>query len=115
MARPLGSQNKDKPFATALRMELAALGDDDPKGLRGLARNLIAIAAGSENALPAIKEIADRLDGKPAQESNVTIDDKRDATDWTRAELVEILNDARKGSGVNAPVDGRGRKSDIVH
>jgi hypothetical protein len=47
-------------------MELAALGEDDPKGLRGIARNLLKIAAG-DDGLPAIKEIADRLDGKPAQ------------------------------------------------
>jgi hypothetical protein len=47
-------------------MELAALGEDDPKALRGLARNLIKIASG-DDGLPAIKEIADRLDGKPAQ------------------------------------------------
>lgn len=47
-------------------MELAALGDNDPKALRGLARNLLAIAA-TTDGLPAIKEIADRLDGKPAQ------------------------------------------------
>lgn len=57
---------KDKPFRDALRMELAALGEDDPKGLRGIARNLLKIAA-SDDGLPAIKEIADRLDGKPAQ------------------------------------------------
>jgi hypothetical protein len=66
MARPAGSQNKDKPFRDALRMELAALGDDDPKALRGLARKLLTIAAG-DDGLPAIREIADRLDGKPAQ------------------------------------------------
>lgn len=47
-------------------MELAALGDDDPKALRGLARKLLTIASG-DDGLPAIKEIADRLDGKPAQ------------------------------------------------
>jgi hypothetical protein len=66
MARPLGSQNKDKPFRDALRIELAALGDDDPKALRGLARRLLATAATAEG-LAAIKEVADRLDGKPAQ------------------------------------------------
>jgi len=66
MARPLGSQNKDKPFRDALRLELAALKDDDPKALRGLARQLLKIASG-DDGLPAIKEIADRLDGKPAQ------------------------------------------------
>lgn len=67
MARPKGSGNKDKPFREALRLELARLGEDDPKALRGLARNLIALASHSENGLPAIKEVADRLDGKPAQ------------------------------------------------
>ena len=66
MARPLGSQNKDKPFRDALRMELAALGEGDPKALRGLARKLLATAA-ADDGLAAIKEVADRLDGKPAQ------------------------------------------------
>lgn len=47
-------------------MELAALGQDDPKALRGLARNLLKIASG-DDGLPAIREVADRLDGKPAQ------------------------------------------------
>jgi hypothetical protein len=66
MARPLGSQNKDKPFREALRMELAALGEDDPKTLRRLARKLLDSAT-KDDGLAAIKEIADRLDGKPAQ------------------------------------------------
>jgi hypothetical protein len=66
MARPAGSQNKDKPFREALRMELAAAGEDN-KVLRAIARNLIADAQKPENALAAIREIADRLDGKPAQ------------------------------------------------
>lgn len=65
MANPRGQQ-RDKPFRDALRMELAALGEDNPRALRGLARNLITIAA-TADGLPAIKEIADRLDGKPAQ------------------------------------------------
>ncbi len=64
MARPLGSQNKDKPFREALRIELAALGEDS-KALRGIARSLIASA--TEGKMDAIKEIGDRLDGKPAQ------------------------------------------------
>jgi hypothetical protein len=65
MANPRGQQ-RDKPFRDALRMELAALGDDNPRALRGLARKLLDIAAGADG-LPAIREIADRLDGKPAQ------------------------------------------------
>lgn len=67
MARPKGAENKDKPFRDALRMELAALGDD-AKGYRLLARNLIRLAQQDEkDALQAIREIADRTDGKPAQ------------------------------------------------
>ena len=68
--RPPGSQNKDKPFREALRMELAEIGDDH-KALRRIARNLIKLAGGEsemlDGGLGAIKEIADRMDGKPAQ------------------------------------------------
>jgi len=67
--RPAGSQNKDKPFRDALKME-AALAESEqespaPKGsLRWIARQLL-IRAGEETA--AAKEVGDRLDGKPAQ------------------------------------------------
>ena len=118
MARPLGSKSTkdrrltDKPFADALRMELAAAGDDHKK-LRAIARVLIAKA--EDGDLPAIQQIADRLDGKPAQESTVTIDDKRDAADWTRDELVSFLNDATaSGRGANK-ANGRGDGPDSVH
>lgn len=57
-------QQRDKPFRDALRMELAAVGDDH-KALRNIARKLIAKAEAGEDS--AIKEIADRMDGKPAQ------------------------------------------------
>lgn len=45
-------------------MELAAIGEDH-KALRMIARSLIAAA--SEGKMDAIKEIGDRMDGKPAQ------------------------------------------------
>jgi hypothetical protein len=69
MARPAGSQNKDKPFRDALRMEavLAEEGEETPahKGsLRWIARQLLN-RAGEETA--AAREVGDRLDGKPAQ------------------------------------------------
>jgi hypothetical protein len=66
MANPRGQQ-RDKPFRDALRMELAAAGEDH-RVLREIARNLIDVARHPDiAALPAIREIADRLDGKPAQ------------------------------------------------
>lgn len=106
---------QDKPFADALRMEIAAAGPDH-KALRAIAKNLIELAQKPDkDALPAINAIADRLDGKPAQESTVTIDDKRDATDWTRDELVAFLNEARDSGDGAAEASGRGKRSDRVH
>lgn len=66
MARPVGSENKDKPFRDALRLEIAAAqNEDDFRSLRKIARALLASA--SEGKVDAIKEIADRMDGKVAQ------------------------------------------------
>jgi len=62
-----GGRAKERQFADALRMELAAAGKDN-KALRAIAKNLINLAQkDDEKALPAINAIADRLDGKPAQ------------------------------------------------
>lgn len=111
---PLGRKS-EKPFADALRMELAAAGDNH-KALRSIAKNLITLAQKEEkDALPAINAIADRLDGKPAQESTVTFEDKRDATDWSRDELVAFIADATAGSERAPKTNGRGRKPDRVH
>ena len=61
------NKGKDKPFRDALRMELAAVGEDH-RALRLIARNLITLATKDDDkAMPAIREVADRLDGKPAQ------------------------------------------------
>ena len=64
--RPKGSLNKHtcKPFRDALRMELAGAGEDH-KALREIAKGLIGRA--TEGDVAAIREIADRLDGRPAQ------------------------------------------------
>jgi hypothetical protein len=63
MANPRGQQ-RDKPFRDALRMEIASAGEDH-KMLRFVASALIGKAAMGDVA--AIKEIADRLDGKVPQ------------------------------------------------
>lgn len=55
---------KDKPFRDALRMAIADA-DGDFKVLRKVAEALVANAMGGDNV--AIKEIADRLDGKVPQ------------------------------------------------
>ena len=62
--RPPRGQQRDKPYREALRMELAAAGEDMKK-LREIARVHIARCEGGD--MQAIKELADRLDGRPAQ------------------------------------------------
>ena len=61
----------------------------------------------------AANSLLDRGWGKP--DATVTIDDKRDSTDWTRAELVAFLVDARNGSSGTVEAIGRPREPDSVH
>lgn len=63
MANPRGQQ-RDKPFRDALRMEIAAAGEDH-KALRAVSAALLTKAI--EGDVQAIREIADRMDGKVAQ------------------------------------------------
>lgn len=67
MANPTSrGQQRDKPFRDALRLEIKAAQDEgDFRSLRAIARGLLAKAA--EGDVPAIREVADRLDGKVAQ------------------------------------------------
>ena len=67
--RPLGSTTKERPFREALRMELAAAGEDQ-KALRAIAQGLIDRA--TKGDVTAIKEIADRLDGRPGRSVEVS-------------------------------------------
>lgn len=55
---------KDKPFADALRKRIAAA-DQDPRWLDRIAVSLLSKAERGD--VNAIKEIADRLDGKVPQ------------------------------------------------
>lgn len=108
-----GGRPKEKAFADAVRVAVNREDADGRKKLNALAEKLVAEALNGEGW--AMQMIGDRLDGKPAQESTVTIDDKRDATDWTREELVAFLNDSRNGSEGTAKANGRGHKPDRVH
>jgi hypothetical protein len=81
MGRPIGSVNRQKPLNDALLMTLRS----NPLALRRISAKLIEKA--EEGDLAAIREIADRLDGKPAQ-----VIDRRDlpVTELTDAELIVI-------------------------
>lgn len=75
--RPGHSGNKgrstkaDRRWRTALRMELKA-GEGNGRGLRDIARVVIDLALAGD--MRAIKEIGDRLDGRPAQQVQLTGD-----------------------------------------
>lgn len=62
---PLGNRNagKSKPFWHAIDRAIA---QEDGKRLREAAEQLLNLAAAGEQW--AVRELADRLDGKPAQE-----------------------------------------------
>jgi hypothetical protein len=62
MGRPIGSVNREKPFADMLRVALLSGGG---RRLRVIADKLAEKA--EQGDLQAIQQIADRLDGKPAQ------------------------------------------------
>lgn len=64
MGAPVGNQNaaKSRAFYGALSRAIA---QDDGVRLRAAAEKLLDLAAGGESW--AVRELADRLDGKPAQ------------------------------------------------
>jgi hypothetical protein len=96
--RPIGSINTQRPFADALRLELASAGDNQ-RALRAIARNLIAIASSGEPiAVQAIREIADRTDGKARQTADVTL---------YNANARELSDDALAAIAVGADVEGQ--------
>lgn len=78
VGRPIGSVNREKLFNDALRIALRG----DPLRLRRIAEKLAPKA--EEGDLAAIREIADRLDGKATQ-----VIDRRDVPihELTDAEL----------------------------
>ena len=109
--RPNGSRNADKPFRAALIRRLG--GDLNKKQLDGLVTALVTKAKAGDTA--ALKEIADRLDGKPPQDTTMTLEDNRDSWDWDRRELVALIHDARAGSARVIEADGRGGEPDTIH
>src|SRR4051794_21501702 len=98
MGRPRGSENKDKPFRKALRIEIAAAGEDH-KALRLVARALISKA--QEGDVQAIKEVADRLDGKPVRA--IEHGNPGEFDDMSDADLYREAIEAAKRLGLPAP------------
>ena len=99
--RRLLGQQRDKLFREALRMQLAEAGEN-LKALREIADVLIAEAKAGN--IQAIKELADRLDGKPTPLLEHTA-----PSDLPRRKLTyEIVHVTRE------EIDNRDRDRDLV-
>lgn len=92
---PAGGAGREKIFADQVRI---AVNIEDPdtgkRKLRIIAEKLVESAAAGEAW--AIQQVADRLDGKPAQESTVNVNDQRDR--MSDAELRELIASAIAGA-----------------
>jgi hypothetical protein len=100
-------------LVVALNREAEGADGKPTKKLALIADAIVDKAASGDVA--AATFVADRVDGKAHQTAELTIDDKRDATDWTRAELVAFLDNAANGRGGASEADGRSERPDPVH
>ena len=92
------NQRRAKLFADALRMEIAAAGDDH-KALRRVARALLAEA--SKGNVAAASMIADRLDGKVPQPTGGSdeLGPQRLHISWRGSEPGEEVRNVSRGPG----------------
>jgi hypothetical protein len=104
-----GGARQTKPFYEALRMEIAAAGDDH-KALRRVARALIEKAAGGDIA--AIQALADRLDGKVPQPTGQSdeLAPQRLVISWKQPDAVVIDQPRALALAAGGEVDDRGRE-----
>lgn len=82
----------DKPWREALRRALArAAGKNGgvAEGLDSIATAVVSLA--QQGDMQAIKEIADRLDGKAAQSLDVNMSHERPIAELTDAELSSVI------------------------
>lgn len=98
MAAPRGNRNaaKAKDWETALRRALAQ--HKETGALVKIAEKVVDSAL--EGNMLAIKEIGDRLDGKPAQAIDVggSLDIRRDAQEFTDDELAALASGGSAGT-----------------
>src|SRR6516225_5582040 len=89
----LGGRSGEKIFTDALRLELHRIDPRDKdkrKKINRLAERLVECAIEDKQAW-AFQQIADRLEGKPVQVVDATVDDHRTVEEFSDAELSAIL------------------------
>jgi len=93
MAAPLGNQNaaKAKMWSAAINRALEKrAGGDKIKALDDLAEKLLAACESGD--LPALKELGDRLEGKPGQSIDLGSDPDRPVLQKIVREIVRTQN-----------------------
>ena len=88
-----GGKSREKIFTDALRLELNRVDPNDKekrKKINRLAEKLVECAIEDKQAW-AFQQIADRLEGKPVQVVDATVDDNRTLHQFSDAELSAIL------------------------
>lgn len=89
-AAMVGNANaaKDKPWRDALNRAMIRYDGGKANALNRIAEQTVALAVSGEQW--AVKEIADRMDGKAAQSVTVTGDEANPLRTVTRIELVSL-------------------------
>jgi hypothetical protein len=88
-----GGKSREKIFTDALRLELNRIDPNDKekrKKVNKLAEKLVECAIEDKQSW-AFQQIADRLEGKPVQVVDATVDDHRTVHEFSDAELTAIL------------------------
>lgn len=107
MARPRGTW-ADKRFREALNVAISEETTDGIKKLRAIATKLVDCAVAGESW--AVKEVADRLDGKPAQDINVDASVTHELANLTDAELAaRIKRELGSLAGRGSAATGEGK------
>ena len=88
-----GGRSREKTFTDALRLELNRIDPNDKekrKKLNKLAEKLVECAIEDKQSW-AFQQIADRLEGRPVQMVDTTVNDHRTLDQFSDAELTAIL------------------------
>ena len=88
-----GGKSREKIFTDALRLELNRIDPNDKEKRRKvnkLAEKLVECSIEDKQSW-AFQQIADRLEGKPVQVVDATIDDHRTVQEFSDAELTAML------------------------
>ena len=93
-----GGRRKEQKFRAALAMALSETDKDSgqPK-LRRIADNLVNAAIKGESW--AIREVADRVDGKAVQAVDLETDRKQSIHDYSDEELLAFIIEAKENGG----------------